>query len=81
MKSKRYNDKKNITAKLIREARENMHMSRPDLSRKLELYGVYLHRNEIYKIENNLVLIKDFELATIAKILNIDLNKIKDLID
>ena len=81
MKVKRYNDKKNVTAELIKDARENKNMSRVDLSKQLELHGVYLHRNEIYRIENNLMFIKDFELAAIAEVLNIDLNKLKDLID
>ena len=81
MKTKKYNDKRNIVAELITNAREKKNMSRPELSQKLELHGVYLHRNELYRIENNLALIKDFELAAIAKVLDIDLNKIKELID
>ena len=72
---------KNITAELIRTARENKNMSRPELSKKLELHGVYLHKNEIYRIENNFMFVKDFELSAIAKILDIDLNQLKNLID
>ncbi len=81
MKIKRFNDKRNIVAELITDAREKKNMSRVELSQKLELYGIYLHRNEIYRIENNLALVKDFELAALAKVLDLDLNKIKDLID
>ena len=81
MKIKRYNDKKNIVSELITTARKNKNMEKVELSQKLELHGVYLHRNEIYRIENNLMLVKDFELAAIAKVLDIDLNRIKDLID
>lgn len=81
MEIKKYNNKKNIVAELISNARKNKNMEKVELSQKLELHGVYLHRNEIYRIENNLMLVKDFELAAIAKVLDIDLNKIKDLID
>lgn len=81
MKIKKYNNKKNIVAELISNARKSKNMEKVELSQKLELHGVYLHRNEIYRIENNLMLVKDFELAAIAKVLDIDLNKIKDLID
>lgn len=81
MKIKKYNNKKNIVAELISSARKSKNMEKVELSQKLELHGVYLHRNEIYRIENNLMLVKDFELAAIAKVLDIDLNKIKDLID
>lgn len=81
MKIKKYNNKKNIVAEIVANARKNKNMKKVELSQQLELYGVYLHRNEIYRIENNLMLVKDFELIAIAKVLDIDLNKLKYLID
>lgn len=81
MGTKKYNDKKNICCTLITKARESKHMSKAELSRKLELYGVYLSRYEIYRIEKSLILLKDFELIAIADILNIDLNSLKNLLD
>ena len=79
---KKYNNVyKNITSKIIREARLNKNLSRIQLSNKLELYGVYLDRGEIRLIENNDLMLKDFELVAIAKILDLDLNLLKKLMD
>lgn len=80
MKTKKFNDKRNICGELINKYRKDAKMTKTDLSRKLELHGIYLHRNEISRIENGLTLLKDFELAAIADILEIDLNTIKNLI-
>lgn len=80
MKTKKFNEKRNICGELIEKYREDAGMTKTDLSKKLELYGVYLHRNEIYRIENGFSLLKDFELAAIAEVLEIDLNSIKNLI-
>lgn len=79
---KKYNNiSKNITGEIIKENREKQKISRIQLSNKLELLGIYLDRNEIRLIENNELMIKDFELIALAKILNIDLNKFKNIFD
>mgnify|MGYP005789211235 FL=1 len=78
---KRFNNKKNLTGNSIKEARERKGLSRIQLSIKLELLGIYLDRIQIYRIEGNKLMIKDFELIGIAKILDLDLNRLKDLLD
>ena len=78
---KRYEDKKNVSGEFIKNAREEKKMSKTKLSIRLELQGIYLDGNEIYRIEENKLLVKDFELIGIAKALDIDLNKLKDLLD
>ena len=79
---KKYNNiSKNIIGEIIKENREKQKISRIQLSNKLELLGIYLDRNEIRLIENNELMIKDFELIALAKILNIDLNKFKNIFD
>jgi len=81
MKIKKYNGKsKNISGEIIKQARLNKKMTKTDVSKKLELYGVYLHRNEIYRIENNMMMVKDFELVALAEVLEIDLNDVKKTI-
>lgn len=81
MKIKRYNDiSKNISGNIIKNAREKKNLTKTELSKKLELYGVYLHRNEIYRIENNLQFVKDFELVALAEVLDIDLNSLRKII-
>ncbi len=78
---KTYESKKNISGNLIKKSREAKNMTKTKLSIKLELQGIYLDRNEIYRIEENKLLVKDFELIGIAKALDIDLNKLKDLLN
>ena len=78
---KRFNEKKNLAGNFIKKSREKKGISRVQLSIKLELLAIYLDRSEIYKIEENKLPIKDFELIGISKALDIDLNKLKDLFD
>ena len=37
--------------------------------------------SELHRVEENQLLLKDFELVGIAKILDLNLNKLKDLLD
>lgn len=74
---KRYNNKKNISGTLIRNAREKG-MSKVRLSQLLDTYGIYINTDELLRIEKNQLLVKDFELVAIAQILDIDLNQLKN---
>lgn len=78
---KKYNNKKNIAGSLIKEAREKKEMTKTELSKKLELKGVCINRDELLLIEKNQLLVKDFELAAISEILDIDLNNLKNYLD
>ena len=78
---KQYNHKKNIAGSLIKQAREAKKMNKTELSKKLELKGVNINRDELLLIEKNQLLLKDFELAAISVILDIDLNNLKDYLD
>ena len=75
---KRYNNKKNISSTLIRNAREEKGMSKVRLSQLLDTYGIYINTDELLRIEKNQLLVKDFELVAIAQILDIDLNQLKN---
>lgn len=68
---KRYNNKKNISGTLIRNAREEKGMSKVRLSQLLDTYGIYINTDELLRIEKNQLLVKDFELVAIAQILDI----------
>lgn len=78
---KKYNNNLNVCGDIIKEARENKNMTKVDLCKRLELHAIYIDRNQLYMLEHNQLLIKDFELLALAKVLDIDLNKLKDLID
>lgn len=73
-----YNNKKNISGTLIRNAREEKGMSKVRLSQLLDTYGIYINTDELLRIEKNQLLVKDFELVAIAQILDIDLNQLKN---
>lgn len=83
MKINKYNDKLNIIGEYIKTARENQQpkMSQENLSSKLSLKGITLYKNDIHRIETGKRTIKDFELIAICKILDIDINEFKKLID
>lgn len=70
MSTKKFNNLKNATGTVIKRAREE---------KELELCGVYINRDELLLIEKNQLLVKDFELIAISKILDIDLNNLKKL--
>lgn len=76
MSTKKFNNLKNATGTIIKRAREEKKMSKKDLSKELELCGVYINRDELLLIEKNQLLVKDFELIAISKILDIDLNNV-----
>lgn len=52
-------------------------MSREELAEKLQLMGINIDRNHIYRIEKEIVIVKDFELIAICRILNIDYKKLE----
>ena len=78
---KTYNGKRNISYNFLKSARESKSMTKVELCKRLELEGVYINRDELCKIESNKQSLKDFELIAISKILNIDLNNLKDYLE
>lgn len=69
---KKYNNKINISGKLIRKYRETQNLSREQLSTKLMLEGVDISAQSIANIENETRTVVDYELRGIASVLQID---------
>lgn len=69
---RKYNNKSNISGKIIEQYRLKADMSREDLAEQLQLLGLSIDRTHILRIEKEKVIIKDFELLAICKILHID---------
>ena len=69
---RKYNNKSNISGKIIEQYREELEMSRDELASQLQLLGINIDRSSILRIENNQVILKDFELIAICKILKIN---------
>ena len=78
---KRYNGNKNVSGFVIHTERKKRGISKIDFCRQLELKGININIDELYLMEHNKLMIKDFELIAICKILNVDLNIFKDCID
>ena len=78
---KKYNNQPNIIGNILSKARIKKGISKTDLCRKLELLGIEFDRNEIYRIENYKMSVKDFELIAFASVLDIDLNLLKKELD
>lgn len=78
MKNSRFEDKINIIGQNLKKYRTELKISQEQLCNKLSLLGITLYKNDIYRIENNKRVVKDFELLGIAKSLNV---KIEDLFD
>lgn len=74
---RKYNGKSNISGKIIENYRNVNNMTREDLAKKLQLLGINIDRSGILRIENNKVILKDFELLAIIKILNINLEDLQ----
>ena len=75
---RKYEGKSNVSGEFIeKRLREK---NKEDLCRKLQLVGLNIDRWHLYKIINKKVILKDFELIIICKILDIDLNDLKKLV-
>lgn len=71
MISRKFENCSNLTGKNIEKIRKSKHQSRATLSDKLMMVGIDINYDGIYKIEKARRIVKDFELAAIAKILEV----------
>ncbi len=74
MGASKLNNKLNILGKNIRNLRLSNNFTKAELSRKLELLGIVIYSQDIYRIENGKRTIKDFEVLGFAKIFNVEVN-------
>ncbi len=78
---KKFKGKSNAYGGLIEKYRLEKGYSRSDLSRELDLIDIPISSDELYKIEKQIKIIKDFELIAICNILNIRLDQLSELIN
>lgn len=71
-------EKQNMIGLNVAKRRTELKMSQQKLSNKLELYGVYVCRGSISRIEDYSRTVTDIELYALAKALGV---KIEDLLD
>lgn len=70
MISRKYDNKSNVIGKEIEKLRKQNNLTRAKLSDNLMMLGIDINYDGIYKIENGKRIVKDFELAALAKVLN-----------
>ena len=71
---KKFDGKSNADGKIIEKYRKSKNMSRADVSRELDLIDVPINPDELYRIERQNMILKDYELIAICMILDIDYN-------
>lgn len=74
---RKYNGKSNLSGQYLKEKRLEKKLNRSDLERELQLIGLNMSVDDIYRIETNRVLLKDFELIAFSIVLDMDLNELK----
>ena len=65
------NDKVNIIGTNLKKFRKEKNLSQSDLCTKMQLLGVNMYIADIYEIENNKRLVKDFEVKAFCLALNV----------
>ncbi len=81
MKIKKLNGKANVLGKNVKKYRELRELSQRELSDKIALLGVDIYHSDISLIENNKLLLKDFEIVAICRVLDISYNQLFEDID
>lgn len=76
---RKYEGKSNVAGEFIEKILREKNMTKEELCRKLQLSGINIDKWHLYKIINGKVILKDFELIIICKILDIDFNVLKNL--
>lgn len=76
MGASKLNNKLNILGANIKNLRLKNNYTKAYLSRKLELLGIVIYSQDIYRIENRKRTIKDFEVLGFAKVFNVEVNEL-----
>lgn len=78
---KKYENKSNVIGNLIREYREKQGLTKVEVCRQLQLHAIYIDTTELKRMEDCKQIIKDFELIGLCKVLNINYNDLKSMIE
>lgn len=75
------NDKRNVIGILIREYREKKKLTKIEVCKRLQLHAIYIDSTELKRMEDGQMIIKDFELIGLCKVLDINYNDLKNTIE
>lgn len=71
--------KSNLFGEFLKNKRLEKKLNRTQMARELQLLGLDMSVDDIYRIEASRILLKDFELIAYALALDIDLNELKNV--
>ena len=74
-------NKTNVVGNLITKYRKEHKLSKTALCKMLQLHAVYLDITELKRIEAGEMIVKDFELVGLCKVLEIDYEELKNTIE
>ena len=78
---KKFKEKSNAFGEIIEYYRIKKKFSRADLSRELDLIDVPISPDELYRIETQRMILKDYELVAICSFLGIDYRELEELLN
>ncbi len=76
MQVKKLNGRSNVIGKNIKKYRILNDLSQRELSDKIALLGVDIYHSDISLIENEKLLLKDFEIVAFAKVLGVTFDQL-----
>lgn len=76
MQIKKLNGQSNAIGKNIKKYRELCHLTQRELSDKISLLGIDIYHSDISQIENGKLMLKDFEIIALCKVLQITYDQI-----
>lgn len=71
MQIKKINGKSNAIGMNIKKYRELRGLTQRDLSNKIALLGIDIYHSDISQIENQKLMLKDFEIIAFCKVLGV----------
>lgn len=76
LKVKRLNNKSNVIGANIKKYRLQYGYTQEELCQKIDLYGLNLYHSDIYLIEYNKRIVRDYEALAFAKVFNISMDEL-----
>ena len=69
-------ERRNIIGQNVKARRKELKMSQQALSNKLELYGVYVCRGSVSRLEDGSRTVTDIEIRALAEVLNMSYDEL-----